>query len=249
MRLLLLPGLDGTGRLFAPLLENLPPHFRATVVAYPSDEQQSYVELTDFVRGSLSPNAPYLILAESFSGPIAVRIAATAPPNLQGLVLCASFVSVPVNSAVRSVLNCVSRFLFLVPPPRAAIRYFLAGDDAPDELVTRCVDALSSVSSSVLSHRLRMALEVDERQALGEVSVPVLYLLPTRDRVVSNGCVDIIRALRTDVTIAPIDSPHLLLQREPIEALKEIEAWMRIWGEDERPTPNVEHPTPNWDTD
>lgn len=249
MHLILLPGLDGTGRLFAPLLEHLPSHFEATIVVYPPNERRSYVELTELVRGSLSPNAPYLILAESFSGPIAVRIAATAPPNLQGLVLCASFVSVPIHSVVKIVLKCASPFFFLIPPPRAAVRYVLAGDDAPDELVTRCVDALSSVSSSVLSHRLRMALEVDERQALGEVSVPVLYLLPTRDRVVSNGCVDIIRALRTDVTIAPIDSPHLLLQREPIEALKEIEAWMRIWGEDERPTPNVEHPTPNWDTD
>jgi len=33
-----------------------------------------------------------VILAESFSAPIAIRLAAEAPPNLKALVICAGFI-------------------------------------------------------------------------------------------------------------------------------------------------------------
>ena len=38
MRLVLLPGMDGTGRLFGPLLAALPPGIDGEPVAYPRDE-------------------------------------------------------------------------------------------------------------------------------------------------------------------------------------------------------------------
>lgn len=225
MHLILLPGLDGTGRLFAPLLEALPAHFKATVVTYLPNHRQSIAELTEQVRTLLPTDDPYVIVAESFSGPIAVRLAATVPLNLKGLVLCASFVYVPVNAWMKAVLIFASRFLFLFPTPRAAVRYFLAGDDAPDALLTMCREALSGVSPSVLSHRLRMALAVDERQALRGIVVPVLFLLPTRDRLMNRDWVSQMHKIRKDMAVAPIDAPHLLLQREPIEAVKEMARW------------------------
>ncbi len=93
--LVLLPGMDGTGELFAPLVAALNSGFKTVVVRYPPNEVLSYAELESIARASLPTNEPFFILGESFSGPIAVSIAASAPPGLKGLILCASFVRNP----------------------------------------------------------------------------------------------------------------------------------------------------------
>ncbi|HMA00429.1 MAG TPA: hypothetical protein VKP66_20995 [Steroidobacteraceae bacterium] len=80
--LLLLPGLDGTGKLFAAFLRALGPGVESRVVEYSPDEPLGYEELELRVRAALPRDRPYVLLGESFSGPIAMRIAASAPAGL-----------------------------------------------------------------------------------------------------------------------------------------------------------------------
>ncbi len=92
--LVLLPGLDGTGRLFAPLRRELGPHFDSMVVAYPADRLRNYDELSADVAKQL-PSSQFTLVAESFSGPVALKVAARNPPGLVAVVLCASFAACP----------------------------------------------------------------------------------------------------------------------------------------------------------
>ena len=48
--LVLLPGMDGTGDLFAPLLSALSPALRTIVIRYPSDRPLGYAELEAHAR-------------------------------------------------------------------------------------------------------------------------------------------------------------------------------------------------------
>ena len=73
--LVLLPGMDGTGELFAPLLNALNPGLRTTVVSY-ADRPATYAEHESVALAELPKDRPFAILGESFSGPIAVTIAA-----------------------------------------------------------------------------------------------------------------------------------------------------------------------------
>ena len=77
--LVLLPGLNGTGDLFAPLLAKLPDSLSATVVRYPAAEPLDYLGHEAIARAALPTDRPFVLLGESFSGPIAIRIAASAP--------------------------------------------------------------------------------------------------------------------------------------------------------------------------
>ena len=95
MRLILLPGLDGTGNLFEQFASRLPEEFSATIISYPTNEKLNYAQLEILVRNQLPQTELYALIAESFSGAIAVSIATEAPQNLTALVLCASFVSNP----------------------------------------------------------------------------------------------------------------------------------------------------------
>ena len=90
---MLLPGLDGTGKLFANFLAVLPPTIEARVIDYPTDEPLTYEQLELRVRAALPSDRPFVLLGESFGGPIAIRIAASPPPGLAGLILCGTFAS------------------------------------------------------------------------------------------------------------------------------------------------------------
>src|SRR5207244_699950 len=106
-----------------------------------------------------------------------------------------------------------------VTAPRWAVRYFLAGTDAPEELVSSFYDAVSRVSRPVLSHRLRIALAADERETLRGTSIPILYLLPIQDRLLGRGSIGLMLHFRKDISIVAVDAPHFVLQRNPTEAL------------------------------
>src|SRR5579859_1384445 len=93
--LLLLPGLDGTGKLFAAFLRALGPGVESRVVEYSPDEPLGYEELELRVRAALPRDRPFVLLGESFSGPIAMRIAAYPPPELAGVILCGTFARNP----------------------------------------------------------------------------------------------------------------------------------------------------------
>src|SRR3982751_5682640 len=124
----LLPGLDGTGDLFGPLLEVIPPGLPTRVVAYPVDRALSYPDLLRVVEAQLQKEADLVLVAESFSGPLALRYAAAHPGRVSAVVLCASFVGSPVPRWLR--MFCTP-LVFRFPPPAAALRWFMIGRDAP----------------------------------------------------------------------------------------------------------------------
>src|SRR5262249_27056237 len=90
------PGMDGTGRLFAPLLRMLPPTLTAQAVSYPPHEPLGYAGLLPLVEAAAAEGGEFVVVGESFSGPLALMFAARCPSGLRGVVLCASFVRFPL---------------------------------------------------------------------------------------------------------------------------------------------------------
>lgn len=98
--LILLPGMDGSGLLFAPFVRALPAWVHPVVVAYPADRPLDYAGHLEIVRASLPAAGPFVLLGESFSGPLALMAAAVKPKGLCGVVLCASFICSPLPSFI-----------------------------------------------------------------------------------------------------------------------------------------------------
>ena len=89
--------MDGTGKLFPEFIPALPRGANAVVVTYPLDQPLGYTELEAFARQKL-PTQPFILVGESFSGPIAVAIAAADPATVRALVLVGSFVRRPIET-------------------------------------------------------------------------------------------------------------------------------------------------------
>ena len=214
MKLVLLPGLDGTGDLFADFASALPADFETTILRYPSDECLSNSELVEVVRSAMPDREPFVLVAESFSTPLAIQIAAANPPNLKALILCAGFAKAPVKGWLRFIRIFLSPLLFRLPVPEFAVRWLLTGPGAPASLISAVEKAVSSVKPQVLSTRLRAVLRCDVRDELSKIAVPILYLKATEDRVVRAPCFEDIRRVNPQVKVIEVSGPHLLLQRE-----------------------------------
>lgn len=224
--LVLLPGLDGTGLLFKPLLEVIPSCFTPLVISYPSDEPLDYDALLSCAQSLIPLDQPFVIVAESFSGPIAVRIAATRPNNLRALILCASFVSNPTLLSNPLTSFLINTPVFNVRPPDFLVRYFLMGQDAPVDLMNLFKEALDVVSPSVLASRLQIILEVNERDSLRKCQVPVLYIAAKHDKLVSPRSLTEITRIKPNVESIFIDAPHFLLQCKPQLAIEIINEYL-----------------------
>lgn len=210
--LVLLPGLDGTGILFTPLIEELPEHIVPQVVALPNDELLDYPKLVSYVCSRLPAEKPFLILGESFSGPLSVMVAATRPERMKGLILCATFIRNPTYfpAWIRHLSN---PWLFRLAPLAARSRSYVTSysNRRLRELLVR---THQNVSARVLAHRVRLALAVDVSREFAACPVPVAYLRGTRDWVVPSRNLKQIRSVQ-DVTLFEFPAPHLLLQNQP----------------------------------
>lgn len=218
--LVLLPGLDGTGDLFDPLVEALPVGVRSTVVRYTSPALGTYAECRAAVLERLPRNEPYVLVGESFSGPIATSIAATNPPGLRGLVFVASFVSSP-----RRMLTWLSALIRLMPTHGAPGRitdFLLLGRFATPELRRRIADAMAQITPAIARQRLREIALTSSSEELSRVRVPVLYVRATHDRLVPRSSGEQVARLSPLTKVVDVEAPHMLLQCAPRECAKAI---------------------------
>lgn len=219
--------MDGTGELFKDFVDALPDSFETLTVRYPTNQYLSYPEFVNILRATCPSTEPFVLVAESFSTPLAIKYAATHPASLRGLVLCAGFVTSPVQGVQRSLGLLLTPILFRVKLPDFAARFLLVGRDAPHSLLATVRAAISSVQPKVLAARVRAALACDARPELDQVAAPILYLQAKQDRLVSLSCLEEIQEIKPEMTVAAIEGPHLLLQRAPQRTAEIIVAFVR----------------------
>ena len=213
--LILLPGLDGTGELFANFLPELPPDMKVKVASYPPRKFLPYPELVSWLADFIPKNEPYVLFGESYGSPLAVMFAAKQPPNLAGLILCVGFISNPVKAWGFLPRLLAHPLFFRFNPPGFALDYFVAGSGARRSLKTSVNRATRSVSPDVLAKRVRACVDCDATREIRQVQVPLLFLQATEDRLVGKDCLEEIQRLHPETIPVFIRAPHLLLQREP----------------------------------
>lgn len=214
-QILLLPGLHGTADLYLNLMKHLSGEWKLVAPEYPRDARTSYTQLLATLEFLAPESVPFVLVAESYSTPLAIRFAATQPKNLKGVVLCAGFASSPVSGWLRAAGRLLSPILFRLPAPDFAIDRILAGKNPPDSLRQAIRKIRADVLPEVLSARLLEVLKCDVREELQKVAVPILYLQAEDDRLVPASCLEEIVRVNPRVTVEVVNGPHLLFQREP----------------------------------
>jgi pimeloyl-ACP methyl ester carboxylesterase len=212
MKILLLPGLGSSPELFEPLIEAAPPRFESSVVSYPEDPDFSYPDYAEYVLDQCSPRTSFVLLGESFSGPVAILAAARKPAGLAGVILCNSFV---VRPAWRSWRHLPWERLMTIPVTRTTAGLFIAGFADAHRFLAPIRRAHRGIGPEVLASRLRLTLEVDVRHEVGALDKPLLYLRGSQDRLVSSRSWKQVVRNQPSTRVVQIAGPHLVLQVAP----------------------------------
>jgi pimeloyl-ACP methyl ester carboxylesterase len=208
--------MDGTGTLFSNFITALGEPIKPVVIAYPTERALDYAQLEAHVRERLPANEPFVLLGESFSGPIAISIVANPPHNLAGLILCCSFARNP-----RPALAGLKPFTTFVPSLTATLASpFLLGRYSTAALRLQLDAALKQVPPHVMQARLRAVIDIDVTESLKQVRVPIHYLRATYDRLVPQSAGALISSIAPQTRIVSADGPHMLLQACAIAAAR-----------------------------
>jgi pimeloyl-ACP methyl ester carboxylesterase len=223
--LVLLPGLDGTGELFGPLINCIPKGIKPIVISYPRDRQCSYIELKEIIMEELPGETDFFILGESFSGPLAIMISGQRPERLKGLILCATFITNPFRF-IPSWMHIISVGpIYRLWPLLIRIRTVHETDQVK-ELANMAISVIKTVNPNVIAGRIKSIFQVDVEEELLSFDLPILYIMGDKDRLIRKHNFEKIKRIRPDILLNVVKTQHCILQREPMDAVNVLIEFM-----------------------
>ncbi len=215
LHLVLLPGLDGTGKLFEPFIKQFPDPMRVTVIPYPIDRFIPAAQLADYIISLLPTDKPLAILGESYSGPVALSLASRNDIDIRKVILVATFAKYPA-----SFLKTVSKFLplsllFHLPIPDFVIRHYCFGSAANKTLSTLLRDSVKANKPEILARRAHDVSSVDVTELLTDIKVPCLYIAASDDKLVPGDSIDHLKKHLPNLNVVTVQGAHFILQVQP----------------------------------
>ena len=212
-KLVMMPGFDGTGKLFEPIVPLLRAEFDLVFVTYP--DLNSFQDYIDCARNQLPAKPGYSLLAESFSGPVAIALLAHLGGQIGPSVLAATFARSPLATLTRMASHVPGQMFSI-----GALNEFCLDIDAPeDEDISETqplpLNVTEQLDGAVLKHRIGVFSRIDVSALLPQIDVPVLYLRAARDGIVSENDASMLEQHLPGVQRVDVDGPHLLLQTCP----------------------------------
>ena len=215
--IVLLPGLDGTGDLFARVAPLLANDFRVKIVRYPHDPNLGYAGYIELVRNEIA-DRQVILLGELFSGPVAIRVARQLGGQIKSTVLVATFVSNPWP-------GWLIRLAERVDPRKTPTKIrdaILMGPYGDAELIAMVDEISRTLPRAVRSARLRAVADVDVRQDFSELQCPILVLHGRDDWLVRKGPMQKAVGEKGGARMIVIPGAHMLLQTQADVAAGEI---------------------------
>jgi pimeloyl-ACP methyl ester carboxylesterase len=90
--------------------------------------------------------------------------------------------------------------------------------------------AILKIEPAAWRARIAAVLSVDVTARLSGISIPVLYLRATADRVVPRSASELVGRLLPSAKVVDLDAPHFMLQAKPVESAAHIRTFAREVG-------------------
>jgi 3-oxoadipate enol-lactonase len=185
--LVLVPGIDGTGKLFYRQIPSLEGQFSVTTVSL-RDDARTMDDLVGHLHDEVTRvagNGRVTLLGESFGGALTLSYAVAHPERIERLVILNSFAH--FGSQARLWLG----YHLLRATPWGMMRILrqlnagrMHSPHTDREEIRRFHDLMRSATREGYLSRLRILRKYDIRKHLPTIAVPVLYLASDRDTLV-----------------------------------------------------------------
>jgi len=186
-RLVLVPGIDGTGLLFYRQIPALSRNFDVTSTRH-RDEARSMEDLVDDLDraiAAVSPERKVTLLGESFGGALTLSYALARPERVERIIIVNSFAH--FGSPARLWLG----YHLLRATPWGMMRIVrqltarrMHSPQTERDEIRRFHDLMRATTRQGYLSRMRILCDYDIRDRLPSLSVPALFLAADRDTLV-----------------------------------------------------------------
>ena len=226
MKLILLPGMDGTGKLFQPFINELPDEIDCSVISYPDNECLSYKELESFVLDKLPKDEDFVLLAESFSGPVGYLLAKRNLANMKGIIFVATFLQNPNKPLVNLVKLLPLSILLSLPIPDFIIKHFFLGKSPDNQTVILFNDVIKNTNHKIISCRIN---EISKPSLnLEKITIKSFYIQALNDKLVPPNNMNSFTEISDSLKTIKVDGPHFILQTRAKKCAALVE---EIWSD------------------
>lgn len=212
--------------MFDAFERQFPRHWSRLIVRYPADLAANHDAYVQYALSQLPSDGTSLVVAESFSSAVAVRMAHGLRDRLLGLVICAGFISPP--HALLPLLRRVPPKVFpLARRIRPLLRHFCLDAQSGTKALDELQSALRLLDGRVAQQRLNVLSSLDANSAWRGLTVPTLALQASKDRLVDRRAQLMLEQTASPSTkMVTLDGPHFLLQARPTECWRAVAEWL-----------------------
>ena len=218
MKIILLPGLDGTGLLFRKLLTYIPYKIECTVISLDDLEGDTFLKQANEIANKFEDDE-ILLVGESYSGRIVYELCGLLQEKIKGIVLLASFISSP--SLISKMASYVPLF-FLNPNPMSKWLLHLIGFNmkGSSNLVDAVFFSLSLSNKKKLKIRLKNIAHLDT--PIKVYHYPVTYIMPDRDNLINKNSINILQSVFVNCELTTLKGGHFIGQSNPFDCAQII---------------------------
>jgi pimeloyl-ACP methyl ester carboxylesterase len=185
---LLIPGLDGTGKLYYRQVEALSARYRVKPWEFRCRDAFDFADLVQELGEGTACEEPgsILVVGESFGGPVALHYVLGYPERVRALALVNAFPA--YRRKIRIRLACRLAFLLNWRGVRAVKDFvagrILAGEGIPLEDRQRYHEIIQLIHRPAYQRRLELVRDVALRERLSDIKVPTCIFTSGRDKIV-----------------------------------------------------------------
>lgn len=220
-QLIFMPGFDGRAELRGEFTRALAQRHEVRAVSYPNRILGSLDAYRDHAMAEAPVDWKPVLVAESFSGLVAARWAAT-DSRVCALVLCASFARNPVGHA--AALGAILPALVKLGPAFMAPMAWATSDARRTRWGEGLSRALVGLDDAVVAERLRLIAGEDVSDSLRSLSIPVVVVHFESDLVIPGSARAHLEAACANPRILRLEGPHFAIATHPAECAAAISA-------------------------
>lgn len=222
-KVILLPGMDGTGELFSLLLGALPDNLKPTVVSLnaikPSEGENKVRRVNrydvefEYLRQLIGDDRVVLV-AESYSGRLAYRLCQEIPSQVCQVIFIASFISTPSFWARLGAVIPSGLINPSLAPHWLLNKFCFAGFGEPHHIAA-LINTTYKVEKPLLARRIKAIAGLNKPTAT--VAIPAIYIRPKQDYLVNQQTVNHVASMFPRLAIEYLEGGHFLVQTHPDE--------------------------------
>ncbi len=222
MKIILLPGVDGTGILFEPFVDTFKADVPVEVIPLTKDSDQSILNQVSIIEEAVG-DEEIILIVESYSGLLAYELAKRNKLHIKQIFFFGCFLQPP------SFIGKIGRFLpvrLLNIIPDKLLSHILFNRWSSPELIALFRKAVESVNFPNLKQRLKTIATY--QKPTQPIDVPCVYVQGTMDNLVNAYNVKAFEELCSDLQVEVVEATHMLLQTQPETMSQLIHKYLKL---------------------